>query len=319
MSVVDRRPALILCPLMNCEECKNLIGVFLESDLEATLAADVRMHLATCGDCAVVCEEVASIIDIVADGPKDIVPPNSQALWCRINNIIESEMKPTAPPPEAEPQRGRFWRLSFGQLTAAVVHNWNAYIAHVGDSRAYLFRQGVIQQLTQDHMQRQPAELATIVAMEQQEAPPLRDVLTRAIGKADGIDPQVFGVPLTPGDKLLLTSDGLTNTIPAHEIVTILNGNTAYAAELLIRRAIEMEAKDNITAAVVECLADAYVDDVWEAVPSERVFTAPARGRSLKMRKPGDPVTHVNPSPMGCFMFLTIILIVMIAYWIIAR
>ena len=204
-------------------------------------------------------------------------------------------------------------------LTAAVVHNWNAYIAHVGDSRAYLFRQGVIQQLTQDHMQRQPVELATIVAMEQPESPPLRDVLTRAIGKADGIDPQVFGVPLTPGDKLLLTSDGLTNTLPAHEIVTILNGNTAYAAELLIRRAIEMEAKDNITAAVVECLADAYVEDVWEAVPSERVFTTPARGRSLKMRKPGDPVTQVNASPMGCFMVLTIVLIVMIAYWIIAR
>lgn len=204
-------------------------------------------------------------------------------------------------------------------LTAAVVHNWNAYIAHVGDSRAYLFRQGILQQLTQDHMQRQPAELATVVAMEQHEPPPLRDVLTRAIGKADGIEPQVFAVPLTPGDKLLLTSDGLTNTLPAHEIMTVLTGNTSYAAELLVRRAIEMEAKDNITAAVVECLADAYVDDVWESVPSERVFTAPVRGRSLKMRKPGDPITHVNPSPVGCFMFITIVLIVMIAYWIIAR
>jgi serine/threonine protein phosphatase PrpC len=204
-------------------------------------------------------------------------------------------------------------------LTAAVIHNWNAYIAHVGDSRAYLFRQGVIQQLTQDHMQRQPVEMATIVAMEQQEPPPLRDVLTRAIGKTDGVEPQVFGVPLTPGDKLLLTSDGLTNTIPAHEIVTILSGNTSFAAELMIRRAIELEAKDNVTAAVVECLADAYVDDLWEAVPSDRVFTTPTYGRSLKMRKPGDPITNVNPSPVGCLMVITIILIVMIAYWIIAR
>ena len=168
-------------------------------------------------------------------------------------------------------------------------------------------------------MQRQPAEMATIVAMEQHEPPPLRDVLTRAIGKADGIDPQVFSVPLTPGDKLLLTSDGLTNTIPAHEIVTILSGNTSFAAELMIRRAIEMEAKDNITAVVIECLADAYVDDLWEAVPSERIFTTSVRGRSLKMRKPGDPITQVNPSPVGCLMFITVILIVMIAYWIIAR
>lgn len=106
---------------MNCEECKNLIGVFLESDLEVKLAADVRMHLATCGDCAIVCEDLASIIDVVSENAKDTVPPNSQALWCRINNIIESEMRPPAPPPEPEPQRGRFWRLSFGQLTAAVL------------------------------------------------------------------------------------------------------------------------------------------------------------------------------------------------------
>lgn len=204
-------------------------------------------------------------------------------------------------------------------LSAAIIHNWSAHIAHVGDSRVYLFRHGVLQQLTQDHMQRQPAELATVVAMEQYEPPPLRDVLTRAIGKTDRIEPQILSVPLTPGDKLLLTSDGLTNTLPAHEIVDVLNGSTAYAAELLIRRAIDMQTKDNVSAAVIECLSEAYVDDIWEALPSDRVFTAPARGRLLKMRKPGDPITHVNPSPMGCLTFITIMLIVMIAYWIIAR
>lgn len=204
-------------------------------------------------------------------------------------------------------------------LTAVVVKNWSAYIAHVGDSRAYLFRQGVLQQLTQDHMQRQPVEMATVVAMEATDPPPLRDVLTRAIGKQDGIEPQAFSVPLTPGDKLLLTSDGLTNTVGQPDIVTILHGNTSFAADLLVRRAVELDAKDNVTAVVVECLSEAYVDDIWDARASDRVFIAPAAARSLKMRKPGDPITNVNPSPEGCLTVMTLIALALLAYWILSR
>lgn len=204
-------------------------------------------------------------------------------------------------------------------LTAAVVKNWNAYIAHVGDSRLYLYRQNSLQQLTQDHMQRQPVEMATVQAVNMVDAPPKRDVLTRAIGKIDGIEPQVLTLPLTPGDKLLITSDGLTNTVPTQELVTYLNGNTAYAAELMVRRAIELEAKDNVTAVVIECLAEAYVDDVWEARASDRIFTRPIRSGGLKMRKPGDPVTEVSPSPAGCFTILLIIALIAISYWIFTR
>lgn len=104
---------------MNCDECKNLISVFLDSELDAAVADNVRTHLALCADCARVCEDFASILDVVSDVPAGVLPPNSQALWCRINNIIENEMKPAPPPPE--PQRGRFWHFSLGQLTAAVM------------------------------------------------------------------------------------------------------------------------------------------------------------------------------------------------------
>lgn len=204
-------------------------------------------------------------------------------------------------------------------LSAVVIKNWNAYIAHVGDSRVYLYRQNTLQQLTQDHMQQQPVELATIQAANMTDAPPKRDVLTRAIGKLDSIEPQVLTLPLTPGDKLLLTSDGLTNTVRPNEIITILNNSTAYAAELLVRRALELEAKDNITAVVVECLSEAYLDDIWTAQESDRVFTRPSRSSALKMRKPGEPVTEVPPSPAGCFMLFTLLLIAAIAYWIVTR
>ncbi|MFZ1702157.1 MAG: zf-HC2 domain-containing protein [Pyrinomonadaceae bacterium] len=106
---------------MNCEECKNLLGVFMDNDLEETQASVVRMHLGACPDCARVCEELTSILDVCATEPaSEIIPPNSHALWCRINNIIESEINPEPPPPVEVPRR-RFWHLSLPQLAAAVL------------------------------------------------------------------------------------------------------------------------------------------------------------------------------------------------------
>jgi len=106
---------------MNCEECKDQIGPFLDNELGETQASAVRTHLAVCRECACVCEDLSSILDVcTTEPPSEIVPPNSQALWCRINNIIESEIKPPPPVPGEQP-RGRFWRLSFAQLAAVVL------------------------------------------------------------------------------------------------------------------------------------------------------------------------------------------------------
>lgn len=91
----------------------------MDNELDESQASEVRMHLAFCPECALVCEDLTSIIDVCkTDTASEIVPPNSKALWCRINNIIESEIKPT-PVPVEEP-RGR-WRFSFMQLASAVV------------------------------------------------------------------------------------------------------------------------------------------------------------------------------------------------------
>ncbi len=104
---------------MNCDECKNLISVFMDNELEEAQAAAVRMHLGVCHGCAAVCEDFVSILDVcITETPSGTVAPNSQALWCRINNIIESEVKPEMPP--VEKVRGRFWQLSFAQVAATV-------------------------------------------------------------------------------------------------------------------------------------------------------------------------------------------------------
>jgi hypothetical protein len=103
---------------MNCDECKDLIDPFMDNELDPSRASAVRAHLAVCDGCARVCAEIASILDLCSSEPvSEIVPPNSKALWCRINNVIENEMRDQQPPPP--PPRRRFWHLSLGQLSAA--------------------------------------------------------------------------------------------------------------------------------------------------------------------------------------------------------
>lgn len=98
-----------------------MISVFMDNELDSELAAEVRSHLAICLDCTRVCEDFASILDVCGvEAAPEIVPPNSRALWCRINNIIENEATQATPDVPAQAAR-RVWRLSFSQLAAAVL------------------------------------------------------------------------------------------------------------------------------------------------------------------------------------------------------
>lgn len=92
----------------------------MDDELDEVRAEAVRIHLVECSDCAHVCEDFASILDVcTSEKPADLVPPNSKALWCRINNIIESEKKPDVP--EVEEPKRRLWRFSFVQVATAVI------------------------------------------------------------------------------------------------------------------------------------------------------------------------------------------------------
>ncbi|MEQ1921999.1 MAG: zf-HC2 domain-containing protein, partial [Pyrinomonadaceae bacterium] len=104
---------------MNCSDCKGLIGALMDNELEQTQAAAVREHLAFCAECAVVCEDLTSIVDACKNDASEIVPPNSKALWLRINNMIESDVKPA--PVLPEPPARRSWGVSILRFSAAVL------------------------------------------------------------------------------------------------------------------------------------------------------------------------------------------------------
>jgi hypothetical protein len=80
---------------MNCEKSQNLISAYIDGDLDAPTAESLQTHFSICAECAKLHEDFASILDFCEDEfVEDSIPPNSQALWCRINNIIETEVKP---------------------------------------------------------------------------------------------------------------------------------------------------------------------------------------------------------------------------------
>jgi hypothetical protein len=79
---------------MNCEKCQNLISAHLDGDLDAQTSEEMRIHYSMCSECAKLREDFASILGFCEETfAEDSIPPNSQALWCRINNIFESEVE----------------------------------------------------------------------------------------------------------------------------------------------------------------------------------------------------------------------------------
>lgn len=106
---------------MNCEQCQELISVYLDRELAPQVSIDVRTHLAVCAECAKVCEDFAMILDFCELEEADYsLPPNSKALWCRINNIIENEAAPAAVVEKTKQEKSG-WRFSFAQVFASIL------------------------------------------------------------------------------------------------------------------------------------------------------------------------------------------------------
>ncbi len=118
---------------MNCEQCKEQISAFLDNELDETSSANIQTHLAICAECAKVCEDFAMILDfcLEEETAEPVLTPNSNALWCRINNIIETEVRTEIENHKVEEQpvnQGWFskvwrnsWQMSFSQVFASML------------------------------------------------------------------------------------------------------------------------------------------------------------------------------------------------------
>jgi protein phosphatase len=143
-------------------------------------------------------------------------------------------------------------------MTAVMVEDGRAVLAQVGDSRAYLLRNRVLTQITEDHSVVGAMVRSGHITVEEARQHPQRSVITRALGSDPNLSVDSFEISVLQGDRLLLCSDGLTGMVDDAHIAEILTGSLDpnQAAEALIEAANEAGGVDNISVIVVDVTSE---------------------------------------------------------------
>lgn len=162
-------------------------------------------------------------------------------------------------------------------LTSVLLREGVMIVGHVGDSRAYLMHQGVLRQVTDDHswvgeMVRRgeltPAEAAVH---------PHRSVITRALGTEGEVEPDLLEIPVEPGDRVLLCSDGLSGMVPDEEIQELLGrpDHVQALAEALVEAALAHGGEDNVTVVLLEVSDDELPEASTAGLDDDTVVLGP--------------------------------------------
>jgi len=185
-------------------------------------------------------------------------------------------------------------------------------IAHVGDSRAYLYRAGELRQVTDDHSLVGELVRRGEITPAQAERHPQRSVITRALGADGGVEVDVIRVPAEPDDVLLLCSDGLSGMVPDPELARILGHAASLdeAARELVRAANAAGGEDNSTAVLLRIGVRGEQDG---AAPGERapvvILPATALTAGLAGGQTGSADLTPQPEPVrrGRFVMLAVV------------
>ena len=138
-------------------------------------------------------------------------------------------------------------------LTALRFRGRTAVVSHVGDTRVYVLRNGVLTCLTRDHTFVGVLVRSGAISEEAAMHHPDRHVLTQAIGTPDGISPDVIQRRLAPGTRLLMSTDGLHDVVLPREIAELASGpNLGAAVRALIDRANQCGGPDNVSVILIQ-------------------------------------------------------------------
>ncbi len=152
---------------------------------------------------------------------------------------------------------------------AALLDDHRVLLGHVGDSRAYLMRDGAVTRITEDHSLVEQLVREGRLSPEEASSHPQKAIITRALGIDPEVEVDTYPVDLRPGDRLLLCSDGLTNMVADTAIAGILSRqpDPQQAAEQLVDMANDAGGDDNITVVVIDALGDTTVEGVAAVSP----------------------------------------------------
>jgi len=161
-------------------------------------------------------------------------------------------------------------------IAVALIHQSQLTIGHVGDSRIYLIRRGTIKQLTHDHSLVMEQVRRGLISKEEAEHSDLQNIIIRALGCDEGVEPDLADCIAMPDDILLLASDGLTKNVPDEQIRTLIEGAAALdqACDALILAAKKKGGDDNIT-----CVLIKTVNQPWYRRISDQLFSGGGKPR----------------------------------------
>lgn len=169
-----------------------------------------------------------------------------------------------------------------------LVREGRGFVAHVGDSRIYRVRSGGVEQLTEDHSLIN--EMIRRGQVRRGDSIPNENAVTRAVGVRRHIEVDAFEVDLEPGDVIVLCSDGLSEYLQDGDLLDLTAADDPEAiAGACIEHAIDGGGKDNVTAVVVEALADGATEAtpasrLLEALGATRIFSGAAARELVPLR-----------------------------------
>ena len=175
--------------------------------------------------------------------------PDEKSLVGELRHALEKADKAVFEEAEGN---SRFYGMGT-TLTMAFSVGRDVYIVHAGDSRAYLFRSGKLDQVTSDHTLVQLLVTGGVIAAKDARTHAQRNIVTNVVGgPSRGVHAEIHKIQVQDGDTLLLCSDGLTEPVDDAEIAEILNltNDPDVAAHHLIAKALANGAPDNVTAIV---------------------------------------------------------------------
>ncbi|MDX6372364.1 MAG: family protein phosphatase [Nocardioidaceae bacterium] len=172
--------------------------------------------------------------------------------------------------------------------TVALFDGQRVGMGHVGDSRAYLYRDGEISQLTNDHTFVQTLIDEGRINEAEARVHPHRNLILKAIDGTHDLEPDLFMLELKVGDRLLLCSDGTSGVLDAGRLADILSSGTPdYAAVELVRASLEAGSSDNVTCLVADLVEGSPDDPATQATPLLVGAAADMRARRTRAAKTG--------------------------------
>ncbi len=170
------------------------------------------------------------------------------AVLAAIDEVLQTASRRIYETAEAEGRAGMTTTV-----VAGVLGKTTAFLAHVGDSRAYLVRDGELRQLTEDHSMVNELVRTGKMTYEEARASRHRHVITRAVGLYPTVQPSLAAVDLLPGDRLVLCSDGLSDVV-APDLILEEGGRDDLegAVDALLQAALDRGGPDNITIVLLD-------------------------------------------------------------------